>query len=141
MVRGVEKLGQDLTLWTLEPLGIGFTTPSFGSTLDAYNDRGEHNFIGRNITEQVVSEVQSEVDRILNLYQQNQMSNIKVAQIRGELALYQKSEVLNQILKLTAKVPAEQPDAIIVEVLIRTATGQDLTLVIENTEEGVRVRA
>ncbi len=34
-VYGKNKLLQDLSLWLMEPLGTGFTTPNFGSRLDS----------------------------------------------------------------------------------------------------------
>lgn len=139
MVRGSDKLGQDLTLWTLEPIGIGFTTPSFGSILDSYDGEGSHRFIGHNIDEAIVSRIKAEVERIVGLYQQNQMEGVKLAQMNGELSLYQRSEILNEIISIRAFVSDRDPTAVGVEVKIRTAAGDTVSLFTQIDDEGVRI--
>lgn len=141
MVRGQDKLSQDLTLWILEPIGQGFTTPSFGSILDSFDSNGNHRFIGRNIDAQTLSEIRAEVDRILNLYQQHQIETIKISQIRGELDLYSKKEILNEIVSINADTTPDELTAIIVDAKIRTAAGQSIALAIQSGDEGVRVNA
>src|SRR4051812_39258416 len=99
MVTGRDKLVQDLTLWLLEPLGTGFTTPGFGSTLTTYSardnrGRGQGTFVGRPYDERTTAELEAEVDRILNLYQQSQITKIRQAQLEGRLYLYSRAEIL-----------------------------------------------
>ncbi len=57
---GKDKLLQDLKLWLLEPLGIGYTSRSFGSTLES--------LVGENSPEQHRIQVVSEIQRVLGLY-------------------------------------------------------------------------
>src|SRR5438105_4488925 len=107
LVQGREKLIQDLTLWLLEPLGIGFTTPSFGSTLNTVAPRddvgrGQGRFVGRSFTEDRALEVEAEIDRILHLYQQNQIQRIKNAQAQGTLYTFSRKEILDSIDSLTS---------------------------------------
>ena len=138
MVRGRDKLVQDLTLWLLEPLGTGFMTPGFGSTLNtvvARDSRGRQQgrFIGRPFNERVAAEVESEVDRVLNLYQQDQVQKIRSAQLQGRLYLYSKKEILNSIDDINTTI---DNDRAIVQAAITTGANQDLTLLAEvDTEE------
>jgi len=89
----------------------------------------------------VVAEVQSEIERIVNLYQQNQMEHVKLAQLRGDLALYQKGEILNEIISIEAYISDQDPTAIGVAVKIRTATGEEQELFVQTNIEGVSVSA
>lgn len=137
MVQGRDKLIQDLTLWMLEPLGIGFTTPNFGALLN-YLDigpkgRASGHFIGRNLDEQRAAEVESEIDRILNLYQQDQIQKIKRAQLEGRLYLYRRTEVLNSIQEVASRIDG---DRMIVRASITSGANQDISLLARvDTEE------
>lgn len=130
MVQGRDKLVQDLTLWLLEPLGIGFTTPNFGALLN-YVDRvgvrrrQEGHFIGRGLDEQRAAEVESEVDRILNLYQQNQIEKIRQAQLQGRLYLYRRAEILDSIDQVASRIDR---DRMIVRAAITSGANSDITL-------------
>jgi len=138
MVKGRDKLVQDLTLWLLEPLGTGFMTPGFGSTLNTVVPRDavgrqQGRFIGRQFTDRLAADVEAEIDRVLNLYQQDQVQKIRTAQIQGKLYLYSKKEVLNSIDNISTTM---DHDRAIVVASITTGANQDITFSAEvNTEE------
>jgi len=136
MVQGRDKLVQDLTLWLLEPLGIGYTTPNFGALLnyvDVNRGRASSHFIGHVLDGQREAEVEAEVDRILNLYQQDQVQKIRRAQIEGRLYLYRTSEILDSIQEVASRT---DKDRMIVKAAITSGAGQDITLLANvDTEE------
>lgn len=136
MVQGRDKLVQDLTLWLLEPLGIGYTTPNFGALLnyvDVNRGRVSSHFIGHVMDGQREAEVEAEVDRILNLYQQDQVQKIRRAQIEGRLYLYRTSEILDSIQEVASRT---DKDRMIVRAAITSGAGQDITLLANvDTEE------
>lgn len=137
MVQGRDKLVQDLTLWLLEPLGIGFTTPNFGSLLNSVdrgpNGRRAGHFIGRGLTEERAAEVESEVDRILNLYQQDQIQKIRRAQIEGRLYLYRRAEILDAVDEVASRIDR---DRAIIRASITSGANSDITLTtLVDTEE------
>ena len=127
-VDGEEKLMQDLSLWLLEPLGIGPTTPNFGSQLP--------DMVGAPDAEEEVAEVESEVGRILSIYQANQIERLREARDRGVLQNWSKSEILNDIVSVTAR---SQDDAINVDAVIVTAAKAELSISAQVTDEGVEV--
>jgi hypothetical protein len=138
MVMGRDKLVQDLTLWLLEPLGTGFTTPGFGSTLNTVVARDsvgrqQGRFIGRSMNDQMVADVEAEIDRILSLYQQNQIQTIRQAQIQGRLYLYSRQEILNSIDNITTTIDL---DRVIVRAAITTGANQELTFLAQVDENG-----
>jgi phage baseplate assembly protein W len=69
VVRGVEKLTQDLSLWLREQYGIDRFHPDYGSALDS--------FIGQSINIATQHEIQVEVLRVLSLYQQIQTISLQ----------------------------------------------------------------
>ena len=92
--RGSSKLIQDLRLWLQEPLGQGFTTPNFGSTLVT--------MIGGTIQSGTSVQVQAEVQRILNLYQTQQLLTLQTYQNLSQLSNWNKSEIIYSIDSVTA---------------------------------------
>jgi hypothetical protein len=128
MVQGRDKLVQDLSLWLLEPLGIGYTTPNFGALLnyvDLNNGRASSHFIGHVLDEQREAEIEAEVDRILNLYQQDQVQKVRRAQLEGRLYLYRTSEILDSIQEIASRT---DQDRMIIRAAITSGAGQDITL-------------
>lgn len=141
MVTGRDKLAQDLTLWLLEPLGTGFATPSFGSTLNTYVSRDsvgrrESRFIGKTYTNDIAVEIEAEIDRVLNLYQQDQIQKVRKARSDGRLYLYSKQEVLDSIDDISS---TRDGDAAHISVKITTGANQDLTLLAEADTEEVQI--
>lgn len=134
-VTGSSKLAQDLNLWLQEPLegtppiGPGFTTPSFGSLLNSY--------IGGGNLQATQSLVQAEILRILGIYQQNQLLALKQAQTVGALSLWNKSEILQQIVSVTVSSPF--PNTISAIVVIQTLAGTNTPITITIGQNGTTV--
>lgn len=116
-VQGQAKLVQDLTLWIEEPLGTGYTTPNFGSQL--------FQFIGTPNPTQSSGQIQSEVQRILGLYQVTQKNTLLQSQSRGQLSNWNKSEVINQVLSINSSVSQTQVQ---VDVQIQTLAATSTSL-------------
>lgn len=143
MVQGRDKLVQDLTLWLLEPLGIGYATPAFGSTLNSTitpeeSGREESRFIGQAPIEDLIAEVESEVDRVLNLYQQDQVQKIRQARAEGSLFLYSKREILNSINDIKTRAVG---DVAFINVGMTTGANRELTLLAQVDTEEVQIAA
>ena len=139
MVRSKDKLIQDLTLFLLEPLGTGFTTPGYGSTLTLLEtSEGGSRFIGRWTNEAFVAEIQGEVDRVLNLYQQSQIEKIRTASNRGELNNFTKGEILNSIDAIQAII-GQEPGSVLVSAYITTGIGQNVSFILENNATGTQI--
>lgn len=128
LVDGEAKLLQDLTLWLQEPIGTGFTTPSFGTTL--------HDMIGSGNIEDHALEVEAEVQRMLSLYQSTQIEQIKDANNNGRLALYSKREVLYDIVDVQTQVIL---DRILVTAKIRNGRGNAISLQALISPEGTQI--
>lgn len=127
-VTGQDKLIQDLTLWLKEPIGAGFTTPSFGSVLT--------DMIGRGDPEVAALEIQSEVQRVLSLYQAYQFEKIKAARLNGRLHAFSRREILNRILSVQAVAVG---NAVQVRVHIQTGGGDEVQIPVSVTTDGVNV--
>lgn len=138
LVRGRDKLVQDLTIWLLTPLGSAFLAPAFGSLLNTYSERDDAGrlqgaFIGQDFNQRMLAETEAEVDRILNLYQQNQIEKIRQARIDGTLYLFSKSEVLDSIDSVQS---AQDFDRAQVRAFIRTGANSEFNLLAQvDTEE------
>jgi|1048.fasta_scaffold95974_2 phage baseplate assembly protein W len=84
IVFGVDKLVQDLTVWLTEKFGSDIMHPEMGSMLDSW--------IGSVISSSTKADVQSEVLRVLQNYQNVQVRGIKTTPQR-----YSLSEILYSI--------------------------------------------
>jgi phage baseplate assembly protein W len=126
LVYGEEKLIQDLSHWLLEPLGTGFTTPGFGSIL--------YRFIGTARSERLQIEAENEVERILALYQADQIQKVKGAQLSNRLFIFSKKEILADIMRVES---AFDMDMVRIKAFIKTAanTGLDIMTLL-NASEG-----
>lgn len=143
LVTGRDKLAQDLTLWLLEPIGTGFSTPGFGSTLNSVvtrdtRGRREGRYIGQPYTEDALVEVEAEVDRVLNLYQQDQVQKVRQARSEGRLYLYSKREILDSVDEISSQ---RDNDIAHVTVKITTGANQDLALLAQVDTEEVQIAA
>lgn len=130
------KLIQDLNCWLLEPYGIGFMTPNFGSFLDYPGSRG---FIGRPIGTETEMELYGEIERILSLYQASQKEKIKLARYNNQLNVFSRKEILNKIKNISVSINPMRPDSYIVKIDIETAAGQELILDVTTSMEGVEI--
>ena len=143
LVTGRDKLIQDLVLWLLEPLGTGYSTPGFGSLLNSIvtmgtQGRREGRFIGQEFTESLAVEVEAEIDRVLSLYQQDQVQKIRSARAEGRLYLYSRREILDSINEI---VSTRDGDRAIISVNINTGANQDFSLLAQADTEEVQIAA
>lgn len=119
-VTGSAKLQQDLELWLLEKVGTDPSTPTYGSSLDGGVIGGETfpSFIGQSTTQARIREIESEIRRVLELYQETQLTKMQseMAQFRGKHTLGA-DEVLVSIDSIEAAV---QGDLVIVKVGVST---------------------
>ena len=128
-LQGSQKLIQDLSLWLQEDLGAGYTTPNFGSTLNS--------LIGGPNIESTVAMIQSEVQRILGLYQAQQLLDLQSAQSKAALSNWNKSEIINQINSVTAE---QSYSSVIVNVSLTTLANVTMSLkIIVDPTSGVQV--
>lgn len=128
-VTGSSKLIQDLRLWLQEEYGIGYTSPNFGSTL--------YKMIGQGLTAEAITSVQSEITRVLNLYQSNQALRLQKAQSKTELSYWNKSEIVKSINAISA-YPYNA--SIIVNVSLTTLSNSSLSLQLSITTNGIQVQ-
>lgn len=78
-VTGTQKLVQDLRNWILEPRGTDPSTPDYGSTLDGGSlpdGSWVEPAIGGLATPEELMDIEAEIRRILNAYQQQQATRI-----------------------------------------------------------------
>lgn len=106
-VLGVDKLTQDLSLWLREPYGTDRFHSLYGSVLDQY--------IGSIINKLSEHEIKAEVVRVVNAYQQIQLSALKVNPSKYDL-----DELLDTVESIAVKLSY---DAVYVDVKFRTALG------------------
>jgi len=125
---GTTKLIQDLTLWLQEPLGTGYTTPGFGSTLTS--------LIGGPQNGSTLNTVQTEILRVLQLYQGQQILNIKSAQNSAQLANWNKDEIIQSIQSVTVDL---YYNSIVAQVTLQTLTGNLVNLGLTIGNNGVTV--
>ena len=133
-VVGSQKLVQNLTLWLQEPLegtpprGPGYTTPNFGSQLQSY--------IGSGNTSLTQTQVKAEILRILGIFQQNQLLEMRQAQSVAALGYWNGAEVLKNVLSVDITAQAFTIQAL---VTIQTLAGLNLTLDINIGQNGITV--
>lgn len=135
-VAGHAKLLQDLRCWLLEPYGIGFMTPNFGSFL---TETGSKGFIGKPIGVETKAELISEIQRILTLYQASQQEKIKIAKMNNTLNLYSRKEILNQIVDIEINDLVPTYDGYVIKIILQTADGAKVNVDAILGNEGVTV--
>jgi len=127
--QGNSKLLQDLALWLKEPYGTGFTTPSFGSFLTS--------LVGGANTPVTLAKVQSEVQRVLTLYQSNQILRLQQAQSANELANWNKSEIISSINSIQV---TPYQTAVNVYVSLTTLANTQTNVILSINTNGVQVQ-
>jgi len=126
--RGSDKLVQDLTLWLKEPYGTSFTAPSYGSTLTS--------MIGGSMDSGTTALVQSEVSRILNLYQSQQILSLQTAQNLSQLSNWNKSEIIGSINSVSV---SQYYTSVIVEIVLTTLANTSVSFTMNINENGIQV--
>jgi phage baseplate assembly protein W len=133
-ISGSQKLAQQLVLWLEEPMvgtppvGIGYTTPSFGSVLSSY--------IGQADSSAMQTQVKTEILRILGLYQQNQYLQLQSAQTTASLSYWNKTEIIQQVLSVNV---SQTNFTIIADVSIQTLANTTLAITIGVNQNGITV--
>jgi len=125
---GSDKLVQDIQRWFTEPLGTGFTTPGFGSLLPG--------MIGNNQTGSTVSTVTNEIYRLLQLYQGQQVIYLKQAQSAGQLAYWNKSEIIQSIQSVNVTL---QNTTVLANISLLTLANNTLNINLSIDNNGVNV--
>lgn len=128
-VAGLTKLQQDLELWLLEHIGSDPSTPTYGSSLDGGIINGEPfpSYIGQLSTAGRVREIEAEVRRILELYQETQINKMQLEMAQFGKHTLAADEILATIDDIQS---AAQGDLIIVRVRISTASAQQLSITV-----------
>ena len=127
-IQGTSKLVQDLTLWLKEPLGVGYTTPNFGSLLSG--------MVGSSDASGMVAQVQTEVTRILNLYRNQQLLTLQSAQSGSQLSNWNKSEIISSINSVQVTINLT---TITVYVSLTSLAGSTVVLNLSISPNGVLV--
>jgi len=125
---GSNKLIQDLTLWLEEPLGTGFTTPGFGSLLT--------DIVGKAQGYNTSSTIQSEISRVLQLYQGQQALSLQNAQNSAQLSYWNKSEIIKSIDSVQVSI---QNTSVIANIYLTTLANTKLNLNVYLDNDGVSV--
>lgn len=126
--KGTTKLVEDITRWLQEPLGTGWTTPGFGSTLYA--------MIGTPQTAASTNMVSTEILRVLQLYQGQQILDLRAAQNSAQLAYYSQDEVIQKVQDITVELGF---NSILANVSIETLAGNLVNLSVSIGNNGVTV--
>jgi len=125
---GSNKLVQDLSLWLQSPYGVSFTAPAFGSILP--------NLIGGALNSGTLATVQAEVQRILSLYQSQQIASLRASQSLSQLSNWNKSEIINSINSVQV---SQNYTSIIVDVSLTTLANTDLSINLLINSDGVQI--
>jgi len=123
-----DKLVQDIRSWLVEPLGTGFTTPNFGSLLPG--------MIGNPQTGSTVSSVTNEINRVLQLYQGQQIINLQSAQNSATLSNWNRDEIIQNIVSVDVSI---QNTTILAQVTLLTLANNTINLNITIDNNGVNV--
>jgi len=125
---GSNKLAQDIERWLKEPLGTGYTTPNFGSLLQS--------MIGGTQSSSTVSTVTGEIQRVLQLYQGQQVINLQNSQNAAQLSNWTRSEVIQSIESVNVSL---QYTSILANVSLLTIANTTVNINISIDNNGVSV--
>jgi len=125
---GSNKLAQDIERWLKEPLGTGYTTPNFGSLLQS--------MIGGTQSSSTVSTVTGEIQRVLQLYQGQQVINLQKSQNAAQLSNWTRSEVIQSIESVNVSL---QYTSILANVSLLTIANTTVNINISIDNNGVSV--
>ena len=129
---GSNKLAQDIALWLKEPLGIGFTTPGFGSLLPG--------MIGTSQAVNSTSTVENEILRVLQLYQGQQILSLQKSQNSAQLSNWNRNEIIEKIVSVTTQINKNNGTEIDATIVLQTLTGNLVTLLTSINANGVSVQ-
>lgn len=107
LARGRNKLIQDLDTWLRERYRVDRFNPNYGSTLQSY--------IGSVMSELSNFEIKSEVLRVLDNYQNNQ-----IQRFNADPGLFTADELISEVVDVQIKAEME---SIVITVSLRTVSG------------------
>jgi len=125
---GNAKLVQDISLWLKEPIGTGFTTPNFGSLLPQ--------LVGGTQSASTISTVTNEIIRVLQLYQGQQALYLQQAQNTAQLANWNKSEIIQNIVSVNVSI---QNTTIFAAIALNTLNNNTVNLNLTINSNGVNI--
>lgn len=122
----------------MEPIGTSYLTPRFGSTLNGMASRDQmgrqqSSYIGTNLTEVAVAEIAAEIDRVLSVYQQGQVNQVKDAKNNGMLYMFSRGEILNTINSIDSEII---DDVVIIKAKITNGLGETFEINASINESG-----
>lgn len=123
------KMTQDLRCALLERMGNDDMHATFGSLIDGgilSDGTVVPSLIGTPGFDHTAARVQSEINRIAGLYQDQQLNRAKSDRIIYSRVSLTPGEVL---IAISGVVMSQQDDALIVQVTLTSARGQDINLV------------
>lgn len=129
IVRGPQKLIQDLRNWLLEKRGTDPLHPHYGSTLDGGMDRGIRvdSFIGTTITQEALLDIEAEIRRVLNAYQAQQSNRLRQDMVRfGGLNTFDANEVLESVQDVSIR---QIGDVVVVRITLATSSGRSFSII------------
>jgi len=124
-----QKLVQDITRWLEEPIGTGYTTPGFGSTLIQ--------LIGQAQDSTAITTVQNEIARVLQLYQGQQILYLQNSQSTAQLAKWNRSEIIQTVNSISATI---QGNAIVASIVLTTLNNNPININVSIDNSGVKVQ-
>lgn len=129
-VTGSQKLIQDLRCALLEPIGTDLMNPSFGSSLDGGVDPSTGaslpGFIGQQGTDFALLEIESEIRRVLAVYQSSQIDRMYADQQQTGQNSLSPGEVLQSV---DSVVLQQADDRLVVSVMITAGDGTSIPIV------------
>lgn len=120
-VRGADRIVQELSHWLLEPLGTDTLYERFGSTLDS--------MIGSPMLPEYISEVRSEVGRVVSNYVEYQKRMMREDRQRGEVTFMRNwpdDEIIDTVDGVSVTNVA---DRLLVTVKLTTVAGARVSVI------------
>lgn len=117
MVRGAQKVAQDLTFALLEPYGSNRFHPMWGSLLSSMT--------GMPLTQSSTQEVQSEITRVVNNYITVQSALAQKSQLVAQPSNFTNNEIIQSVQSIDV---TQNQTAITAQVSVVTADGTNVTV-------------
>lgn len=111
-ISGHKMIIQELISWLVEPIGSSKLTPGFGSEL--------YKYIGSAISSETISEVESEIYRILNNYLSYYNQKYETS-LYNSSSSFQPSDVVKSIDEIKIR---QKGTAIVIKIILTTYAGQ-----------------
>lgn len=126
--KGAEKLIQDLRLHLLDKMGSDSSHPAYGSLINggkSPSGQETSGVIGKPNDAFTRLQIESEIRRIVNTYQRNQLARAKDDKKTYGKVTFDRDEVLLSLTNIQTEI---QNDSLKITLHIQTASNPDLTL-------------